>query len=60
MMGLAPEDNARDAARLMAAQLIERPLLLVPGDQLGERVVAAYSKQWPNTLNPAHYSDVFE
>ena len=46
MMGLAPEDNARDAARLMAAQSIERPLLLVPGDQLGERVVAAFSKQW--------------
>lgn len=46
MMGLAPEDNARDAARLMAAQSTERPLLLVPGDHLGERVVAAFSKQW--------------
>ncbi|QGG80955.1 hypothetical protein GH975_10390 [Litorivicinus lipolyticus] len=47
-MGLAPEDAARDAARLMMLDLDDprRPIVLVPGDATGERVSAAYISEW--------------
>ena len=46
LMGLSPEHTAADAARLMAADRPGAPLLLIPGDTLGERIASAYLEQW--------------
>ena len=47
LMGLSPEDSARDAAQLLAATSEKRPLVLVPGDELGQRVADAFNAFWP-------------
>ena len=46
LMGLAPEDGARDAAYLMASENPKAPLVLVPGDTRGERVSEAFIESW--------------
>lgn len=43
---LSPEDEARNAARHIWSQNKHSPILLVPGNDLGNRVVKAFSQQW--------------
>lgn len=43
---LSPEDEARDAARHIHQQGKQTPLLLVPRDALGDRVVNAFADEW--------------
>jgi len=53
LMGLSPEDSARDAAGLLAGTSDKRPLVLVPGDTLGERIAAAFAQHWPDNESRA-------
>lgn len=50
LMGLAPEDGARDAATLISSQYEQAPLVLTPATPIGERVATAFSEAW-QTLN---------
>lgn len=43
---LSPEDEARNAARHIWSQNKHSPILLVPGNDLGNRVVKAFTQQW--------------
>ncbi len=43
---LSPEDEARDAARHIWQQGQRQPLLLIPSNDLGNRVSHAFSDQW--------------
>ncbi|MCL2898067.1 penicillin-binding protein activator [Brenneria tiliae] len=43
---LAPEDEARDAAKFIYQQGKQQPLLLVPRGALGDRVVNAFAQAW--------------
>ncbi|MBV4413653.1 penicillin-binding protein activator [Enterobacteriaceae bacterium YMB-R22] len=43
---LSPEDEARDAAEHIWAQGYRRPLLLAPGNALGDRVTRAFANAW--------------
>lgn len=43
---LSPEDEARDAAHHIWDQGKRQPLLLVPRNGLGDRVTAAFTKEW--------------
>lgn len=43
---LSPEDEAKDAAEHIYAQNKYRPLLLVPQNDLGQRVAQSFAKQW--------------
>jgi len=44
--GLAPEDEAREAARLAWHQGLRHCVALVPNDDWGERVYAAFEQEW--------------
>ncbi|MGB0957554.1 MAG: penicillin-binding protein activator, partial [Litorivicinus sp.] len=54
-MGLAPEDAAADAARIMlqAPEDTRRPIVLVPGDEIGTRVATAFQQQWSEQTGQA-------
>ncbi|PWC20239.1 penicillin-binding protein activator [Brenneria roseae subsp. roseae] len=43
---LSPEDEARDAAKFIHQQGKQQPLLLVPRNNLGDRVVSAFAQAW--------------
>jgi len=43
---LSPENEARDAAEHMWAQGKRSPVLLLPSNSLGDRVAAAFTRQW--------------
>lgn len=43
---LSPEDEAKDAADHIYAQNKIKPLLLVPQNDLGQRVAQSFAKQW--------------
>ncbi|MBJ7222453.1 MULTISPECIES: penicillin-binding protein activator [unclassified Brenneria] len=43
---LAPEDEARDAAKFIYQQGKQQPLLLVPRGTLGDRIVNAFAQAW--------------
>ncbi|WP_176701736.1 penicillin-binding protein activator [Gilliamella sp. wkB112] len=43
---LSPEDEAKDAADHIYAQNKQSPLLLVPQNDLGQRVAQSFAKQW--------------
>ncbi len=44
--GLAPEDEAREAARLARSQDRQRCVALVSNDSWGERVYSAFAQEW--------------
>lgn len=44
--GLAPEDEAREAARLAWRHGLTRSIALLPDNEWGERVYAAFSAEW--------------
>jgi outer membrane PBP1 activator LpoA protein len=44
--GLAPEDEAREAARLAWRNGLTRSIALLPDNEWGERVYAAFSAEW--------------
>lgn len=43
---LAPEDEAREAAQKMFAEQIKLPLVLMPRNDLGQRVGEAFANEW--------------
>lgn len=43
---LSPEDEAKDAAAHIFAQSKLKPLLLLPQNELGERVAQSFAKEW--------------
>jgi uncharacterized protein len=58
---LSPENEARQAAKMIYADLHKNPLIIVPKSSYGERVADAFKEQW-STLTPesnvqieAHY-----
>lgn len=44
--GLSPEDEARDAARMIMKTGQQTPLLLIPYNNLGDRVAFAFNDTW--------------
>lgn len=44
--GLSPEEEARDAARIMMKDKQNTPLLLIPSNNLGDRVALAFNDTW--------------
>lgn len=44
--GLSPEDEARDAARMIMKTGQQTPLLLIPYNNLGDRVALAFNDTW--------------
>lgn len=44
--GLAPEDEAREAARLARRNGLSRAIALLPDNEWGERVFAAFAAEW--------------
>ena len=46
--GLAPEDEAMDAAQHIYSQKKRIPLLIVPQNELGKRVEESFLQQWKN------------
>lgn len=48
---LSPEDEAKDAAKHIYSENKKQPLLIIPHNNLGERVAKSFSQQWDIT-NP--------
>ncbi len=59
---LAPEDEARSAADKMWQQHIQLPLVLVPKNNLGQRVANAFTQHWQalggNEIQVDYYTDM--
>ena len=48
---LSPEDEAKDAADHIFAQNKQKPLLVIPQNELGKRVAQSFAKQWSQISN---------
>ena len=48
---LSPEDEAKDAADHIFAQNKQKPLLVIPQNELGRRVAQSFAKQWSQISN---------
>ncbi len=59
--GLAPEDEARAAADRMWQQNVRLPLVLVPQNNLGQRIATAFNTRWQalggNDTEVSYYND---
>jgi len=59
--GLAPEDEAREAARLAWRNGLQRGIALLPDNDWGERVFSAFAAEWQalggRILDTARYDD---
>ncbi len=59
--GLAPEDEAREAARLAWRNGLTRSVALLPDNDWGERVYSAFTTEWQalggTILESGHYKD---